>query len=673
MPTGIKITAFNGIAPKSQARLLDNGMAQVADNIYLISSSLEPWNKPLAFATNDIASGAKTIFRMSDGANSYWLSWDSDVNCIPSLIAGDEAQRIYYTGDGEPRISNLASAKGGGTGVMPAACFVLGVPAPLVAPTVTPSGGVGAATSRAYIETFVTPWGEEGAPSPASAVTAGKEDDTWALTALNAAPINSAAISGATHASGVVTVTTASTKYLRTGEEVTISSVAGMTDLNGTHTITEVTDATHFKVTLSTAQTYTSGGTWTRVAPHNTTGMTRRIYRTSAGVYRFVAEIAIGTTSYNDTIAETALGEICPSIGWDMPPVGLTGLVSHPMGFLVGFSGKDICFSDPWHPHAWPATYRQTTKFQIVGLGVYLSSIVACTAGTPYVLNGSHPDSISMEQVELVEPCLSKRSVIDVGTGVMYAAPSGYVFVGIGGANVTTQALLSRKDWLGYNPANLHCTYYDGMVIGLSSTPNAGERSGFIFDSKNVTFTSLSVLTTATYVDPTDGNLYLVSDGLIKMWAADTNNRETYEWKSKVFVFPKAVNLGAAQVDADYDTLNDAQAAEYAAQTAADIAYNTAILASGDTYGELGASMLGEYMLDGSLLRGGIYLDYVARFIRFQLYADGALKYTEAVMNGKSFSMPAGYKAARYELVLSGNVPVYGVKVAETASGLRNI
>lgn len=669
--SGIKLAAFSGIAPKIQSRLLSDSNGQVADNIRLLSGALEPWKKPTSVVGNALAAGdILSLFRMSDGVTSYWLSWNRDVDCVPSLIAGDEAQRIYYTGDGEPRISNLALAISG-LAVMPTAFYVLGVHAPLAAPTVTPSGGTGAADSRAYMETFVTAWGEESAPSPVSTVTTGKVDDTWALTALNAAPINTSTISGATHSSGVVNIVTASTKYLRAGEEVVIDSVTGMTDLNGKHTITEVVDATHFKIALTTAQTYVSGGSWSRVAAHNVSGMVRRIYRTSGGVYRFVAEVAIGTTTYNDTIAEAALGEICPSIGWDMPPAGLKGLKAHPGGFLVGVVGNEICFSDPWHPHAWPSAYRQATKFPLVGVGVFSSSIVACTTGTPYILNGSHPDSISSEQTELMEPCISKRSIVDVGFGVMYASHSGIVLIGVGGADIVTKNLLSRRDWQLYNPENIHCAHYDNMVIGLSNNANSSERSGFVFDSKSQTFSSLSIVATATYADPQDGSLYLVSNGSLLKWNDDNNNNQTYEWKSKVFSLPRPVNFGWGQIDADFAFLSADQSTQAAAQRAADLAYNTAILASGVTDGELDAAMLDEYMLDGSLLVGGQITGYSQRFLRVQMYADGEMKYTENVMSNRPFSLPDGYKSALYEVSISGNVPVYGVSLAETAAGLR--
>lgn len=669
----IRITGFSGIAPRIQSRLLAENMGQVADNCRLGSGALESWMKPKAVSTNSLASGdVQSIFRMSNGVADYWLSWARDVNCVPSLIAGDEAQRIYYTGDGEPRISDLALAIAGG-GVMPAGRFVLGVVAPLVAPTVGVTGGSGATVSRAYLETFVTPWGEEGAPSPVSSVVSGAVDGTWSISALNAAPINSAGITGATHAAGVVTLETTSTAYLRAGEEVAISGVVGMTDLNATHTITQIVDATHYKIALTTAQTYTSGGTWARVAEHNTSGMTRRLYRTNAGQYQFVVELPIATTSYNDAVLDADLGEVCPSLLWEMPPADMFGLAVHPGGFLIGCSKNELCFCDPWHPHAWPSAYRVTTKFPLVGVGVFGSSIVACTAGVPEILNGSHPDSLSNERTELVEPCLSKRSIVDVGNGVMYASPNGLVFVGIGGANITTKELFDRSDWQALNPETLTCAYYNGMVIGFSAAANASERSGFVFDSASRSFSSLSILATAAFVDPESANLYLVSNGALKQFDADTINNATYDWLSKNFYLPRPANIGYGQVDADFAYLAASQAGQIAEQLALDVAWNTAVLASGVTDGELDAAMLDEYMLDGSLLRGGLFTEYAERFLRVSLYADGVLKYTEPVQNNRPFSMPSGYKSSNYEVRISGNVPVYGASFAETAKGLAQV
>lgn len=95
---------------------------------------------------------------------------------------------------------------------------MLGVTPPVAAPTVTPSGGVGSTVTRVYVYTFVTPWGVESAPSPASAETTGKDDDTWALSALDTAPPHSVTVSNGvkdTPSAGYVTITLNSVFGLR--------------------------------------------------------------------------------------------------------------------------------------------------------------------------------------------------------------------------------------------------------------------------------------------------------------------------------------------------------------------------------------------------------------------------------------------------------------------------
>jgi len=641
-------------------------MAAVADNCRFFSGALRSYLDKIDITHNALISGdVKTIFRMSDGVSDYWLSWLTDVNCVRSQIAGDTDNRIYWTGDNEPRTTNLTKAITGG-GVMPDSCFVLGVSAPLDAPTVTPSGGVGAATSRAYVETFVTPWGEESAPSPVSAVTSGKVDDTWALSALNAAPINTATITAASHASGIVTLTTTSTKHLRAGEEITHASILGMTDLNGNFPVKEVIDATHYTILLNTAQTYTSGGTWSRVAPHNTSGMTRRIYRTLDGEYFFVAELPVGTTTYNDTIADADLGEPIPSVGWVMPPADMKGMIVLPNGYNAAISGNEIVFSVPWQPHAWPIGYRLPCEFEPVAIGSYGSSIVVGSKGLPYVITGTDPSGLSMEETELTEPCLSALGMVDVGVGVIYPSPNGLAFVGAGGAKVVTEGIFSRDEWLPLKPDTLRCDYHNGLVLGWHDL-NADARLGFIFDPTTKAFTTTSVPISTSYVDEETNNLYVVEGAVIYQWDAHPYNSLPFDWKSGIDV-SKPVNYSIAKIDGDFDgvsLLNDA--------VAADTAYNDVVLTSGVTDGELNGSMLNEYALNGSLLRGGSIAEYTSKSLRLTLYADGEEKYSRAIENDTSFSLPAGFKSGVLEFRLSGNIPVHGLYVAQSARELRTL
>lgn len=660
-------------------------MAQIADNCKLLSGELRSWKKPKKVATPAKSGTIKAIFRMKSGSTDYWLHWLTEVDCVRGPIAGDTLQRVYYTGDAEPRMTHLTAAITGGTDY-PHGFFVLGLPSPATAPTVTPSGGTGAAVSRAYCYRFRTALGENGPPSTVSAVVTGKVDDTWAITGMEAAPPNNGTITGATSSNGIVTVAVNTTAYLRAGEEVTHAGVVGMTDLNGKFTIASVVDATHYTVALSTAQAYTSGGTWARVAPHNTSGMTKQIFRTVTGTagtnYQFVAEIPVGTTSYNDTKTDAQTGEVLDSTYWIQPPTNLHSIRVLPCGAAVGMSGNEVCFSEPYQLHAWPAKYRIALAFDGVGLGTFGQTVVACTKAFPYFITGTSPDAMSAEKSEKNEPCSSRRGIVDVGNGIVYPSPNGFVFAGTGGVMLASEQVLTKDEMSAYYPSTIHAAQYQGRYFGWYDDGFGGR--GMIFSRDEIGLVPLTIVASASYLDPETNNLYLVVDGEIMQWDADELNNASFDWKSKAMAFADSCNMGAAQIDADFDAIASTPVAEAInQQVTADLAYNAAVLASGITRGELDGNMLDELMLDANLMVGGegwmggtgvsspTVIDN--RYLMFTLYKEGQQIFQKSVTSKKPFSMPSGYKSDVFEVRLSGNIDVHNVKVAETHQGLKEL
>ena len=95
---------------------------------------------------------------------------------------------------------------------------------------------------------------------------------------------------------------------------------------------------------------------------------------------------------------------ICPTFNlgivnseWVAPPSDLKGLVAMPNGIMAGFSGNNICFSEPFFPHAWPIRYRLATNFSIVSMGRYGQTLIVTTKGFPYAVVGARPDSANLE------------------------------------------------------------------------------------------------------------------------------------------------------------------------------------------------------------------------------------------------------------------------------------
>ncbi|HJT51949.1 MAG TPA: hypothetical protein VJ734_08425, partial [Nitrosospira sp.] len=227
--TAFRISGFSGLVPRLAKQLLGSNQAQVATNCNLTSGDLRPGNGPLLVFSPRIDGEIVSMFRMEKDGNEKWLAWSKDVDVARSPIAGNSSRRFYYTGDGEPRTSDYDMATSG-AGPYPSGCYVLGVTPAVTPPVIMTSGGTGALTSRAYVYTFVTQWGEESRPSPASVVTSGRIDGTWTISNLDAAPPNSGAVIAALNDSpvaGQVEITLDTVFGLRAGEEITFHSVSG--------------------------------------------------------------------------------------------------------------------------------------------------------------------------------------------------------------------------------------------------------------------------------------------------------------------------------------------------------------------------------------------------------------------------------------------------------------
>jgi hypothetical protein len=675
--TAFRIAGFSGLVPRLAKQLLAPNQAQVATNCNLTSGDLRPGNGSLHVFSPVIGNDIKSMFRMEKDGNEKWLAWDKDVDVARSPVAGNTARRFYYTGDGEPRASDYDMATVG-AGPYPSGCYVLGVTPPVTAAAVTPFGGAGVSVTRSYVYTFVTQWGEESAPSPPSIVITGKVDATWALTAMDAAPPNSGAVSAAvkdTPSAGYAQVTLDSVFGLRAGETVTFATVTGMTDLNATFILVSVDPATRkVAVSLSTTQTFIAGGTWARMAPHNTTGMNKRIYRTlttPAGTeYHYIATITAITSTYSDTTSDTnaALGEVLSSASWAMPPAGMKGIVILANGIAAGFTGNEVHFSEPFKPYAWPATYRQTYDQDIVAIGITGTTLVGMTRGNPFTITGVEPVTMGggMEKLGVAWPCMAKRGMASFAFGVGYPAPQGLVIAGMN-TDIVTKDLFTQKEWAELNPesfiaASADNRYYAGYTVDDSSLM-------FVIDkAENASFVKVNQKITAIWADPWTGKLYVAADKKIYQWEGDAGTKLAYEWKSKRFISQPPLNYGAAKVDADFE-MTEEESGSASASYAAAIAANQALVAAGIMNDGIADPYLGEYEIDGDEMQAIPPLSIDS--LQFQLWADGVLKFTRQVKSCRAFRLPGGYKSDNVEIALSGNVKVTGVVLAETMDGLK--
>jgi len=660
----INIKAFRGQVPRLSDRLLQPNMATRAMNCKITSGRLDPL-RGLGLEATAQLSTTRTLFRYRHFINGApvdrWLTFSNDADVVNSPLANDPQGRIFYTADThEPRMSVYDRITDGP--ILPAQWFALGVPNPTQAPSVSVSGGTTPEESRAYAYTFVTPLGEESGPSPASALTTGNANGTWNLINLQTAPPNSGTITAAaanTPTTGLVRVTFNTTFGLAPFDTITIADVVGMTSLNGTHRIQAV-NGNQVDLVLPTSQTYTGGGTWTRNAPLNTMGMTKRIYRSAGfeGQFLFVAEIPVANTTYADTIAGTALGEALPTLNTLPPPKNLTSLISLPNGCLAGIAGNELCFSDPYMPYSWPRGNRYSFSGRGVALAPAGSSVIVLTDTFPILFTGTDPEAMSPSVMETYAPCVSKRGTVYVGGGCIYPSFDGLWLAAPGRVESLTKRLYREQEWALLNPQSLDAAFYDGQYVGAYRTP-ADVRRVLVLDvGESDSIVEVEDWFDAIHRNEYDGRLYVTKGNEIFQWDANPGRAYESDWISMTYQLPRPTNFAVAQVHADFSVVVPVNDAITQA--------NEALIAAGPdaVAGHLNGMELLTTEINGSFIVPN--MPDIARKVQFTLHADGEPVFTKAVTSSAPFRLPAGYRSEVFNIGLHSSVPTYTVTVAES-------
>jgi hypothetical protein len=535
--------------------------------------------------------------------------YDPNVDFVRTPVVEDSFERYYWTGDsfvygGLPQYNTRARINAGSTP------FKLGIPTPVNALTVTPPSGT--ISTRVYVYTFVSAYGEEGPPSPPTSATGAA--GTWALSGFD----------------------------------------------------TSISDPTARNIT------------------------TVNIYRTVTGAvstnYYFVASIALGTTSYNDTASDTVVSNnnVLPSLTWTPPPSNLLGLVAHPGGFLVGFSGRDLWMSEPYHPHAWPLQYVQTMQTEIVGVAIYSNVIVVTTTSHPYVAEGMSPLGITFQKIDSIDPCLNRRSMATTINGVYYSSPQGIIACTGGTTQLATFNLFTREEWQNqFSPTTVQAVPYGLQVIAFDTSD-----AGFIFSpvDPNSPLTTLDRFSnvTAIQIDAYSGDVYLVQGSQIRLWDPPESIPYSYTWVSKQFDLPNPVNFGAVRIkfNATPITVNPDQLADYTTFNNGRIAkpLNTINLAvingvrvenvAGYTGPQIRNPIGGSPLFPISQFTTGlaaVQLDVYARNKNSQWLN----RYSRSITTEGTYRLPAGFKSDAWQISLIGNTNVYSVTLAETPKELK--
>ena len=761
--TAIKLAKFFGEAPKISPELLPDTVGQYAFNLELSSGDLQPYRRPETIATLDKPGVIKTIYPLVDPDTGalVWLHWTTDVDVARAQLENDTTQRIYYTGDGAPKVTNYDLATSGAQ--FPTTSYTLGMPLPTAVPVATPST-FGAKKVATYARdagntaTIVTT-AAHGLTTGDYVTVAKVDDNTFNLTNTPVTVVNSTTFtyfnfggqvatttetddSGFTaktvstyarDAAGVATIETTAAHALVVGDYVTLTNVdnasfnttsarvlstptttsftfsspgavvtttsesgsplgqvvrvnQGTVDLAGstlprTYVFTyysqweeeSVPSEPSATIFVKEGQSVTISGlpaSWTHGAGYNTTGMKVRIYRSVAGVsgtfYFKVGEVDLGTTTFVDDVDVSTLDELLGSEDYDPPPSNMQGLLAIHNNMLVGFFGNTICFSEPGKPHAWPIKYRRQVDAEIVSLAAFGTTLLALTDRTPWKLDGNNPAAMSAARTDYILPCVSKRSVINIGFGVVWSSAGGLAVYSTSiGTDYLTKNVHSWITWpLAVTPSALYGAYYRGRYFGSDGT------NTFLFERNDQIgghLVETDIHFSAAHYRASEDAFYYAHEGVVYLWNSPNKVTSVLDWKSKVFTVKSPINLGAARVIADYDGSDDSS--QILATNAAIEAANQSLIDGGThSMGSLGTLMYNEEPLNSGALEPFVEEDVD---VLFQLFVDKKLIFSRNLSNSEPFRMPTGYRSDTFEVRVATKVRIRAIHLAETMMGLK--
>ena len=512
-----------------------------------------------------------------------------------------------------------------------------------VAPTLVPTAGT---DYVAYYYTYVSRYGEEG---PGSAIAESALHTDGSVCQVNAI---------ATPPSGHGLLTTVGTN------KPLVRVYRTATDGTGGAEFLLAAEADYF----AEGTTYVAG---------DYTIYDNKLYHATVGG---TGTWAGGTHTWvlGDITTDADLGTTGDSYLWRSAPANLTNLRSHPNGFFVASKDNEIHFSEPFAPWAWPEDYVIPIDAEVVGIGIFSSTIVVATDANIYTFSGPHPDSLYKQRLAF-QPCLSQRAVVETDLGVMFPSAEGFQLVASDSApqNVTRD-WFQPSDWDDLELTTMHGVWYNKAYYGFYKS--ADYEGGIIIDFVNNAITTVNDYHYASHVAVSDGAFRTIKNSsiaaptslYISRWNNNPSIYRNYRYKSPRYILGRLTNIQVAQIILDTEWYNDMYE-----DAGGDLeTLNQSVWDETDWGYQLGGCINGYVINDLGDGNGDALYDLstvgLQDYVDFNVYVDGVLTFSKQVSDCKAFKLPRGFKNKIWEWEVIGMIPIKRVTLASTMEELKD-
>ena len=567
--------------PRIRSRLLGDSQATVAENVDLRNGSLRPIREP------GFVQGIQRSQQSLYLHNGEFLTFETDVDVVRGPVIADAFDRIYFTGDGTPKVRGTIDGAD--------QVFDLGVPAPTEEPFVTPVAKSAGGFTRNWFAFYEEPDGRqvdtvtlvEGVDIIEKEAGTNYIIEDFELKFPKSPSTSAEAIfvllfdafdSGSGAALGRlysnISTYTGNNDFVLDGAAGTMNQ--DNTDDAEVFIAYDTSRASDYTVDRAYVYTFVTvfgeegppspPSAVTSIDPTEDANITnlkntfsgniqvvaKRIYRTVTGTagsaFQFVAEIPVATDSFLDELADAQTAEALPSADWDPPPSDLFGIVSMAGGFFAAFrpGGKDIYFSESAFPHAWPSEFRIGIDYPIVGLGAHENSLLIATEGFPYLATGVAPQFMTLQRLLVRHACVSKRSITNIGNAIAYASNDGVVLNVGADITLVSKRFYTEEEWQLTDPTTMIGSYEDDRLFMFSDTT----MLIFEFDDQRSLLVTTDERIDGAYNDIETDTLFMIQGSSITSWEGGEQIKPL-QWRSKRIVFSRVGDFSTARILAD--------------------------------------------------------------------------------------------------------------------------
>jgi hypothetical protein len=422
-----------------------------------------------------------------------------------------------------------------------------------------------------------------------------------------------------------------------------------------------------------------------------------RIYRTITGgsgatAFFRVTQQDVTDDDYDDTSLDSAIAIeslLLESFTWD-PPLAMEGIIAMPNGFFAGWTGKNIYFSEPYRPWAWPPEYTLSAAFPILDCGVVDQTLVALTQTAPVLVTGIQPASMAIAKTAYTEPCVNANSIAQAPEGVYFASQNGLMLISALGLAPVTREVINRDEWQNeFVPAINTVVSFDSQYIA-----HGENGTGFVFDPRGlqsgiirlVNFTAVK----AIWTDPWTGEAHLMIGNDVYEWSRTQAPFLGATWLSKEFHFPRPINFGAIMVSIDQ---------RFATGLESGLIVVPPVPPTGSPWLEE-TSLVNYNIVNGDVLNGapddgdtppgnptadawpfwyGVLGEGTetplpnGAVCELTVFAGTAVVFRQLVQSGVVYRLPSGFKNDVWQVQVRSRVPVFNIQIAETGKEIARV